>query len=170
MRVFLSPGVPMPAPLGTSLTVVPVSHQDVLCAESIRQTPAHKFSTHWRSFRNGAMSPAPARKPRAASAGPPSHPLGVTSPSQLGGMWTVCVIWNDVSSSRVPPCAPWAKGTALGGFYSRRSTLAPRAATLRPPRPTDERSNVRRPHRGPPRQDRCRHQHLVPARRRGVPL
>jgi hypothetical protein len=44
MRVFLSPGVPMPNyPLGTSLTVVAVSHGDVLYAESIRQTPADKF-------------------------------------------------------------------------------------------------------------------------------
>jgi hypothetical protein len=41
MRVFLSPGVPMPdCPLGTSLTIVAVSHGDVLYAENIRQTPA----------------------------------------------------------------------------------------------------------------------------------
>ena len=41
LRVFLSPGVSIPDfPLGTSLTVVTVTHHDVLYAESIRQTPA----------------------------------------------------------------------------------------------------------------------------------
>lgn len=41
LRVFLSPGVSIPAfPLGTSLTVVAVSDHDVLYAESISQTPA----------------------------------------------------------------------------------------------------------------------------------
>lgn len=41
LRVFFSPGVSIPAfPLGTSLTVVAVSHHDVLYAESISQTPA----------------------------------------------------------------------------------------------------------------------------------
>jgi hypothetical protein len=40
LRVFLSPGVTIPDfPLGTSLTVVAVSHQDLLYAESISQTP-----------------------------------------------------------------------------------------------------------------------------------
>jgi hypothetical protein len=44
MRVFLSPGVPMPDyPLGTSLTVVAGSREDVLYAESIRLTPADRF-------------------------------------------------------------------------------------------------------------------------------
>jgi hypothetical protein len=44
VRVFLSPGVPMPGyPLGTSLTVVAVSREDVLYAESIRETPAAQF-------------------------------------------------------------------------------------------------------------------------------
>ncbi len=39
LRVFLSPGVPLPdCPVGTSLTVVAVSHQDVLYAQSIRPT------------------------------------------------------------------------------------------------------------------------------------
>jgi hypothetical protein len=43
LRVFLSPGVPMPDyPLGTSLTVVAVSREDMLYAESIRQTPADR--------------------------------------------------------------------------------------------------------------------------------
>jgi hypothetical protein len=41
LRVFLSPGVSIPDfPLGTSLTVVAVSHHDVLYAESISQAPA----------------------------------------------------------------------------------------------------------------------------------
>ena len=44
MRVFLSSGVPLPDyPLGTGLTVVAVSRQDVLYAESIRQTPPVRF-------------------------------------------------------------------------------------------------------------------------------
>jgi hypothetical protein len=44
VRIFLSPGVPMPdCPLGTSLTVVAVSRDDVLYAESIRETPAVHF-------------------------------------------------------------------------------------------------------------------------------
>jgi hypothetical protein len=44
MRVFLSTGVSMPDyPLGTSLTVVAVSREDVLYAASIRETPAVHF-------------------------------------------------------------------------------------------------------------------------------
>jgi hypothetical protein len=40
LRVFLSPGVSIPDfPLGRSLTVVAVSHHDVLYAESLSQTP-----------------------------------------------------------------------------------------------------------------------------------
>jgi hypothetical protein len=39
LRVFFLPGVSIPeCPLGTSLTVVAVSRQDVLYAESIRKT------------------------------------------------------------------------------------------------------------------------------------
>ncbi len=51
MRVFLSPGVPMPDyPLGTSLTVVAVSHGGVLYAGSIRQSLLTVCSsdTRWR--------------------------------------------------------------------------------------------------------------------------
>jgi hypothetical protein len=41
LRVFLSLGVSIPDfPLGTSLTVVAVSHHDVLYAENISPTPA----------------------------------------------------------------------------------------------------------------------------------